>query len=75
MQLITQTMRLWRRMMDLRKSVGRKVQGVYEVMFADDIVICRVELEVPEMKMLRFSLGVTRKGGEDPRERTWRSRR
>lgn len=58
--------------MDLRKSGGRKVQGLYEVMFADDIVICRVELEVPEMKMLRFSLGVTRRGGGDPSERTWR---
>lgn len=29
-------------------------------MFADDVVICRVELEVPEMKMLRFSLEVRR---------------
>lgn len=56
--------------MDLRKSRGRQVQGVYEVMFADDIVICRVELEVLEMKMLRFSLGVTKRGGVDPRERT-----
>lgn len=56
MQLKNQTMKLWRRMMNLKKSGGRKVQGVYEVMFADDIVICRVELEVPEMKMLRFSL-------------------
>lgn len=30
-----------------------------EVMFADDIVICRVELEVAEM-MLRFPLGIPR---------------
>lgn len=45
-----------------------------EVMFADDIVICRVELEVAEM-MLRFPLGIPRTESRRRRRRSWCERR